>query len=229
MKIDGSGKSSNKKATDDRTISWCGLYFYTLYSVSGPGVSKQVFACCNAGAVHRRVLRYRVIVHASMVFSQRSAFDQNHEYSMKTAFLQMMDKVRSQKIIVVAATNHSIALDPALKRRLPRRYTLQPPEAESRKEILQKLLKHEPGNHDVDWLVEETDGLTGAELTEIYFAAATIRNEALAENDTKIDEIKSSGVSKLPVVCKSHWERALKILDGDASDAEDADDTEPCI
>ena len=106
---------------------------------------------------------------------------------------------------------------------------MQAPEAESRKEILQKLLQPEPGNHDVDWLVEETDGLTGAELTEIYFAAAAIRNEALAENDTQIDEIKRAGVSKLPALCKSHWERALKIFDGDASDAEDADNTEPCI
>jgi SpoVK/Ycf46/Vps4 family AAA+-type ATPase len=157
---------------------------------------------------------------------QRSAFDQNHEYSMKTAFLQMMDKVSSQKIIVVAATNHSTALDPALRRRLPRRYTLQPPEAESREEILRKLLTHEPGVHDIEWLVQETDGLTGAELTEIYFAAAAIRNEALAENDIKIDEIKSAGVSKLPILCKSHWEGALKIFDGDASDAEDAGDTE---
>lgn len=149
---------------------------------------------------------------------QRSALDQNHEYSMKTAFLQMMDRVRTQKIIVVAATNHSTALDPALKRRLPRRYVLHPPIAESRKHILENLLQNEPGEHDVDWIVEETDGLTGAELTEIYYAAAAVRNEALAENDSKIDDIKKAGVSQLPPLQKSHWERALRIFDGDDED-----------
>lgn len=142
---------------------------------------------------------------------QRSALDANHEYGLKTAFLQMLDRVRKQQVIVVAATNCGAALDPAMRRRLPRQYTIDAPDEGARRQILQRLTSHESAQTGhIDWLLEATDGLTGSDIAELYQTASAVRNEALASDTLKMDEMELRGVRKLPKLAKRHWEVALE-------------------
>lgn len=141
---------------------------------------------------------------------QRCGMDANHEYGLKTTFLQLLDRIKTQKIVVVAATNCCNTLDPALRRRLPRTYTIGPPDEKARREILSKLLQHEHATMvDVKWLVQKTDGFTGSDLAELYRAASAVRNETLARDTKKLDRMELTGSVRLPKLAREHWEEAM--------------------
>ena len=141
---------------------------------------------------------------------QRSPLDSAHDYGLKTTFLQLLDQVRELPIITVAATNCAALLDPALRRRLPRAYRIDLPDAPGRRQILDGLTRDERRNAPA-WLTEATGGFSGSALSELYHRASAARNEALAADSAFLDGIESADELhiSLPAITDAQWEQAL--------------------
>ncbi len=95
----------------------------------------------------------------------------------------------NEKVIVMAATNRSDVLDPALLRpgRFDRRVVLDLPDREDREEILKIHARKKPFAEDVDLKVvaERTPGFSGADLYSIMNEGAIL---AARENRKKISQ-----------------------------------------
>jgi transitional endoplasmic reticulum ATPase len=93
--------------------------------------------------------------------------------------LHEMDALRSggQRVLVLAATSQPWTLDPALCRpgRFEQSLFIPPPDAETRREILQRLLAQKPvGRVNMKALVEATEGFSGADLHWVLDRAAEL-------------------------------------------------------
>ena len=140
----------------------------------------------------------------------RSDFEHASTYSVKTQFLQEMDRIESEnmKVIVVAATNNPQSLDKALYRRLPRSYTVAKPDVQAREDILKRLTRNEmppikPA--EIEWIAHNTDGLSGSDLKDIYKASAALRNESFSKHLLVSGQISTSpGPIRRP-----HWDSAI--------------------
>ena len=80
------------------------------------------------------------------------------------------------RIIVLGATNLPNALDPAVLRRLPKRYAVGLPNAVQRRKIFDILLKKASLAPDfsIDHLVAATEGYSGSDIKEMCRNAAMI-------------------------------------------------------
>lgn len=140
----------------------------------------------------------------------RSDFEHASTYSVKTQFLQEMDRIENEgmKVVVVAATNNPQSLDKALYRRLPRSYTIDKPGLQARAEILKGLTADEHPRmkqSDIDWIAEQTDGMSGSDLKDIYKASAAMRNETFSKQ-----LMESGAVSTSPgPIRRHHWDNAI--------------------
>jgi ATPase family AAA domain-containing protein 1 len=98
---------------------------------------------------------------------------------MKAGFMTRWDGLTTEedaRIIVLGATNLPNALDPAVLRRLPKRYAIALPTAAQRRKILEVLLKKASlaPNFSMDRLVEVTEGCSGSDIKEMCRNAAMI-------------------------------------------------------
>ena len=140
----------------------------------------------------------------------RSDFEHASTYSIKTQFLQEMDRIENEgmKVVVVAATNNPHSLDKALYRRLPRSYTVEKPGVQARVDILKRLTaKEKPPvkQPDIDWIAEHTDGMSGSDLKDVYKASAAVRNEFFSRQ-----LLESGVISTSPgPIRRPHWESAI--------------------
>lgn len=93
-----------------------------------------------------------------------------------------------QSVIVLAATNRPDVLDPALTRpgRFDRQITLDMPQKEARKKILEIHTRHVPLNGDVDLdnMASRTVGFSGADLKNLVNEAALL---AARENKKNVE------------------------------------------
>ncbi|KAI0028115.1 hypothetical protein K488DRAFT_59514 [Vararia minispora EC-137] len=94
-----------------------------------------------------------------------------------TEFMQEMDGLRtsrSDRVIVIGATNRPFDLDDAVLRRLPRRLLVDLPGEKEREEILKILLRDEALGPDVDLneLAKGTVSFSGSDLKHLAVAAA---------------------------------------------------------
>lgn len=140
----------------------------------------------------------------------RSDFEHASTYSIKTQFLQEIDRIENEcmRVFVVAATNNPSSLDKALYRRLPRSYTVDKPGLQARVDILKRLTANEQPpvkQIDIDWIAEHTDGLSGSDLKDVYKASAALRNESFSK------QLMESGVvSTCPgSIRRPHWDNAI--------------------
>lgn len=115
---------------------------------------------------------------------ERTADEAGSSYGLKTEFLMNLDRWQQRPrdaVVVIGSTNNAKVLDPALKRRLPKTYTLLPPTAPERGHILGLLLRREPpGGRDLPAdclhrILTGTEGITGSDLGEIYREAGGTR------------------------------------------------------
>lgn len=140
----------------------------------------------------------------------RSEFEQSATYSVKTQFLQEMDRIENEnmKIIVVAATNNPQSLDKALYRRLPRSYIVDKPDLEARSDILKRVTQKEQPPvtpEDIEWIATKTDGLSGSDLKDVYKASASLRNESFSRRVLETGQVTSSPGR----LRRSHWKDAI--------------------
>lgn len=105
-----------------------------------------------------------------------------------------------RRVLVLGATNLPWAIDEAARRRFVRRQYIPLPEAETRKQHLEKLLSHQKHAltpEDIDVLVEKTEGYSGSDVTALAKDAAMGPLRALGEDllTTDPDQIRSMNIS----------------------------------
>jgi outer mitochondrial transmembrane helix translocase len=98
---------------------------------------------------------------------------------MKAGFMTRWDGLTTEddsRIIVLGATNLPNALDPAVLRRLPKRYAVGLPNSTQRRKIFEILLKKATLAPDLslDRLVAATEGYSGSDIKEMCRNAAMI-------------------------------------------------------
>jgi ATPase family AAA domain-containing protein 1 len=98
---------------------------------------------------------------------------------MKAGFMTRWDGLTTEdntRIIVLGATNLPNALDPAVLRRLPKRYAIGLPNAIQRRKIFDILLKNASLAPDfsLDRLVAATEGYSGSDIKELCRNASMI-------------------------------------------------------
>jgi ATPase family AAA domain-containing protein 1 len=99
--------------------------------------------------------------------------------NMKAGFMTRWDGLMTEedsRIIVLGATNLPNSLDPAVLRRLPKRYPIGLPNAAQRRKILDIFLKKAALAPDfsMDRLIAATDGFSGSDIKEVCRNAAMI-------------------------------------------------------
>jgi len=70
----------------------------------------------------------------------------------------------NDRVLLIAATNHPSILDPAVWRRFDKVLEFPEPEERIRRRIFELFLKKIDGDFDIDALVKETEGFTGADI-----------------------------------------------------------------
>ena len=100
------------------------------------------------------------------------------EQTLNQLLVQMDGFNANEGIIVIAATNRSDVLDPALTRpgRFDRQIYVYPPDVKGREEILKVHAKNKPLEEDVDLkvLARLTSGFTGADIENLLNEAAIL-------------------------------------------------------
>ncbi|MEI6400495.1 MAG: ATP-dependent zinc metalloprotease FtsH [bacterium] len=109
------------------------------------------------------------------------------EQTLNQILVEMDGFEPTEKVIVMAATNRSDVLDPALLRpgRFDRRVTIDLPDRRDREEILQIHARKKPFAEDVDLklIAERTPGFSGADLYSLMNEGAIL---AARENRTTV-------------------------------------------
>ena len=98
---------------------------------------------------------------------------------MKAGFMTRWDGLTTEddsRIIVLGATNLPNSLDPAVLRRLPKRYPIGLPNAAQRRKIFDIFLRKATLAPDfsIDRLVAATEGFSGSDIKEMCRNAAMI-------------------------------------------------------
>ena len=152
----------------------------------------------------------------------RTDGDQSCVYSMKTELLSQLDGFhkRGEAVVVVACTNATSSLDPAVRRRLPRVYEIGLPTEEERMHILTLQTSSERVSEETRrWLAKESSGFSGSDLAELYRTAAAIRIQAKCSDPSFharaakacSDPRALPGLAKsLSRITRAQWESAMQ-------------------
>jgi len=130
------------------------------------------------------------------------------EQTLNQILVEMDGFEPNEKVIVMAATNRSDVLDPALLRpgRFDRRVMLDLPDRTDREEILQIHSKKKPFAEDVDLKViaERTPGFSGADLYSIMNEGAILAAREERKKISQFDLIRSIEKVMMGPERKSH-------------------------
>ncbi|KAJ7639187.1 P-loop containing nucleoside triphosphate hydrolase protein [Roridomyces roridus] len=122
---------------------------------------------------------------------ERSNGDHEVTAMMKAEFMTQWDGLLSSKdrILVLGATNRPNDIDPAILRRMPKRYAVSLPNYEQRLNILTLILQDTPlaPEFPITTLVELTNGQSGSDLREMCRNAAMVPVREFVR-DTKGDK-----------------------------------------
>jgi ATPase family AAA domain-containing protein 1 len=114
--------------------------------------------------------------------------------NMKAGFMTRWDGLTTEddsRIIVLGATNLPNSLDPAVLRRLPKRYPIGLPNAAQRRKIFHIFLKRASLDPEfsMDRLVAATEGFSGSDIKEMCRNAAMIPlREYLKLHDPELEQ-----------------------------------------
>jgi cell division protease FtsH len=130
------------------------------------------------------------------------------EQTLNQILVEMDGFEPNEKVIVMAATNRSDVLDPALLRpgRFDRRVVLDLPDREDREEILKIHARKKPFAEDVDLRViaERTPGFSGADLYSIMNEGAILAAREDRKKVSQYDLIRSIEKVMMGPERKSH-------------------------
>lgn len=147
------------------------------------------------------------------LFRTRSGNDHEVTGMMKAEFMTLWDGLTSgdeTRVIVLGATNRPNDIDPAILRRMPKRFAIRLPNLEQRKKILEIMLattQLEPG-FSLETLARKTDGLSGSDLRE------TCRNAAMRPVRELMREKGAMGIQGMEQAKKEGFKlRPLQLSD----------------
>ncbi|MFC4864015.1 AAA family ATPase [Pseudomonas sp. MAHUQ-62] len=114
--------------------------------------------------------------------------DDRHELGelkrVVNTLIQGLDSLDDQTV-VVAATNHSGLLDPAIWRRFPYKINFSTPDLDMRQELWNHFLFVDNGDNSINHILAKiSDGLSGADIESLAIAAR--RKSILAKTDLNI-------------------------------------------
>jgi transitional endoplasmic reticulum ATPase len=139
--------------------------------------------------------------------------------------LTEMDGMNSKKnVFIIGATNRPDIIDSAILRpgRLDQLIYIPLPDQPSRVAILNAVLRNSPvaGNVDLDFLANNTNGFSGADLTEICQRACKLAiRESIEREMRKIAEAEAAGdkmdtqeeeEDPVPEITRGHFETAMQ-------------------
>ncbi|MFW6230575.1 MAG: CDC48 family AAA ATPase [Nanoarchaeota archaeon] len=172
----GTGKTLLAKAVAGETES-------NFYSINGPEIMSKFYG--ESEKQLREVFEKAEKNAPSIIFideidsiaANRSETTGEVERRVVAQMLTLMDGLKTRgQVVVIAATNRDDALDPALRRpgRFDREITINPPDQDGRKEVIQIHTRGMPlsDNVDFDKLAEITVGYTGADIEALAKEAA---------------------------------------------------------
>uniref|UniRef100_A0A915B5C4 AAA+ ATPase domain-containing protein n=1 Tax=Parascaris univalens TaxID=6257 RepID=A0A915B5C4_PARUN len=123
----------------------------------------------------------------------RQAQDHEATAMMKAEFMSLWDGFASSDnaIIVMGATNRPYDVDKAILRRMPARFYVPLPDAQSRADILKVILRREPMESGINFqrIAEAASNLSGSDLKEVCRLAVLSRvKNAVAQGCSLYDE-----------------------------------------
>ncbi|KAK9762122.1 mitochondrial dynamin GTPase Msp1 [Basidiobolus ranarum] len=110
---------------------------------------------------------------------ERKSNDHEVTSMMKAEFMSLWDGLTTKedsRIIILGATNRPNDIDSAILRRMPKRFSIKPPNDDQRRDILNIMLKDIKldKDFDIDNLIRYTIGFSGSELKELCRNAAMV-------------------------------------------------------
>eukprot|EP00002_Diphylleia_rotans_P013634 TRINITY_DN2658_c0_g5_i1.p1 TRINITY_DN2658_c0_g5~~TRINITY_DN2658_c0_g5_i1.p1 ORF type:complete len:808 (-),score=225.35 TRINITY_DN2658_c0_g5_i1:290-2713(-) len=136
--------------------------------------------------------------------------------------LTEMDGVSARKnVFIIGATNRPDIIDPAVLRpgRLDQLIYIPLPDLKSRVAILKSNLRKSPiaGDVDLDFLARNTEGFSGADLTEICQRACKLAIRESIERDIEVEKRREAGDGSIPEdydpvpeIKRTHFEEAMR-------------------
>ncbi|CAB76219.1 Outer membrane ATPase Msp1 [Schizosaccharomyces pombe] len=146
---------------------------------------------------------------------QRQRTDHEAMAQIKAEFMSMWDGLLSgqSRVLVLGATNRPADIDEAIRRRMPKVFSIPLPNAEQRRKILELYLKKVPLEANFDWngVVNATAGLSGSYIKEVCRSALSVpRRELFDKHGNDLEAIKydiqSGGLRSLKTEDFYHYE-----------------------
>lgn len=113
------------------------------------------------------------------IIRRRSEGESSATYGIKTELLQHLDAIADCAVLVVACTNSSETLDPAVARRLPHHVRMELPSLDERVAIMQRTLAHEGEEAlsapELMRVLRHTEGCSGSDLVQLLQVALCCR------------------------------------------------------
>jgi AAA+ superfamily predicted ATPase len=205
----GNGKTLIAKAI----ASECNAH---LETINGPEVlSKWVGQSeANLRGIFERANRLApsviLIDELDAIAPQRAEMDQQHEVTLISQMLVLMDGLRERRqVVVIGTTNRLDAIDPAMRRpgRLDYMIEIPKPDRSGREAIFRASMRGMRVSDEVDpsHLGSLTDGFSGADIASICREAGLAAIKRAVSSGTPADAC---------VVTKWDFDRALIALDG---------------
>ncbi|WBW75265.1 mitochondrial outer membrane ATPase Msp1/Yta4 [Schizosaccharomyces osmophilus] len=126
---------------------------------------------------------------------QRQRTDHEAMAQIKAEFMSMWDGLLTgeSRVLVLGATNRPGDIDDAIRRRMPKVYSIPLPTSSQRRKILELYLKSVKLDETFDWnaVVASTAGLSGSYIKEACRSALSVpRRELFATFGNNLDRIK---------------------------------------
>ncbi|KAG9066346.1 hypothetical protein KI688_001570 [Linnemannia hyalina] len=193
----GTGKTMLAKAVAQESKA-------TFFSISASSLTSKFVG--ESEKLVRTLFAIAIELQPSVIFidevdsilTERSESEHEASRRLKTEFLLQFDGAGSNptdRVLVMGATNRPQELDEAARRRFVKRIYIPLPEAETRRNLLTKLLSgqdYQFSSSEMQSLVRQTEGYSGSDLTALAQDAALGPLRSLGETllDTPADQVR---------------------------------------
>jgi len=144
--------------------------------------------------------------------TERSANEHDAMRRLKTEFLVQFDGMNTmpdERLFVMGATNRPQDLDEAARRRFPKRIYVRLPDANTRREIITRLLRSHPHSitaRQLADIAERTEGYSAADLTALCKEAAMAPLRELGQSVATVD------ASSVRPIAGADFAQALRVI-----------------